>query len=625
MKKGIWGKLIIVGILLLLASITSVQVWGGDDDTVVLSDFDIYETDLRDVFRSLAEIGNMNVLIDPSVKGEATVKLKHGITAKEAIEMLAQTYGYSVRWMANNRTMLIGNEKTFANFEVKETRTYQFNYANVEQIVDALKVVIPPDHIGVDKRTNQLTIKASLLEHQNITEIVSRLDQEMPQINIEARVEEVSQTATRDLGVSWNPVLKDVTVDWSTLNFSRPISTATLKALEEQNKAKLLANPNISTTDSQEGKIFIGDKYPIITSDVTDKGISYKIEYIEIGTILTVTPRINSDDVVTVVVKAEVSSIQDWKTAGNNEIPVIRTREASSVIRLREGETFVLSGLNMNKNSENKSGVPGISKIPLLGHLFSTTKTGPNEDTEIVIFLTPKIVRTKSEKVNDNQQNVEKEPATDVKAPAKNETLVDVQTENAAANPSEQLNTGVTEAKADVADVSSLTPSAEAQSTEEPAETLPDVVTVIPEDDVKVEVASETPVVKTAEQTEPVSQPQTQSSIASAYHVKYVTKTNESLAKVAQKFGIDAESISHANNLSGTIVVNAGKELIIPVPANRVYALKPKETLWRLAKRYGTTVEILMELNNLTNYTNLEIGQQIVLPVPVDQVADPRF
>ncbi|HOP75726.1 MAG TPA: LysM peptidoglycan-binding domain-containing protein [Bacillota bacterium] len=607
MQKVKW-KFLWLALVFVLA--LSIQVLGESNETVILSDFDIYEADIRDVFRSLAEIGNINVLIDPSVKGEATFKLKHGISVREALEMLAQTYGYSVRWMPASRTMLIGDQKTFANFEAKETRVYQFNYANVEQVADALKVIIPKEQIGIDKRTNQLTIKASILEHQNIVEIVSRLDQEMPQINIEARVEEISRTASRELGVTWEDPFTNVQADWSNLNFSKPVSFASLKALEEQSKAKLLANPNISTTDSQEGKIFIGDKYPIVITDVDDGKKVYKIEYVDVGTVLTVIPRINEDNVVTVTVKATVSNILEWKTVGENAIPVIRTREASSVIRLKDGETFALSGLNMNKNTDKKQTTPFLSNIPLLGSLFTLNKSGPSEDSEIVIFLTPKIVRTKPIDKPEHQTSVEKKAETKSKLA---ETVVEKPAEPV------QLNTGINEPKAEVVEKPAVTVSMPVQSTEQTVKAVEAPL----EQPVKVENAplvSELPAIEPvkAEEALPIGS-------ATAFQVKYRVKTGDNIANVAAKFGVDAEDIRQANNIQAGTDLGNIKELMIPVPENRIYVLKPKETLWRLAKRYGTTVEVLMELNNITDYTALEIGQQIVLPVSVDQVVDPRF
>lgn len=125
-----------------------------------------------------------------------------------------------------------------------------------------------------------------------------------------------------------------------------------LDALEEEGMARLLANPNVSTTDNQQGTIFIGDKYPVVTKNTGDDGVTYEIDYIDVGTRLTFTPRINNDKVVTVEVKAEVSTITAWRTAGDNDVPLIRTREAHAVVRLNDGETFVLSGLKSKNFTE---------------------------------------------------------------------------------------------------------------------------------------------------------------------------------------------------------------------------------------------------------------------------------
>jgi len=385
---------------------------------------------------------------------------------------------------------------------------------------------------------------------------------------------------------------------------------ASLKALEDQSKARLLANPNISTTDSQEGKIFIGDKYPIVITDVEDDKKVYKIEYVDVGTVLTVIPRINENDVVTVTVKATVSNIIEWRPAGDNQVPVIRTREASSVIRLKDGETFALSGLNMNKDTSTKQSTPVLSNIPLLGSLFSLNKTGPSEDSEIVIFLTPKIVRLKPVDKPTPQTPVEKKAEAESKPV---ETVVEKPAEPV------QLNTGITEPKAEVVEKPAVTVSMPVQSTEQNVKTVEAPL----EQPVKVENA---PLVSELSAIEPVKAEEALPiESATAFQVKYRVKTGDNITNVAAKFGVDAEDIRQANNIQAGTDLGNINELMIPVPENRIYVLKPKETLWRLAKRYGTSVEVLMELNNITDHTTLEIGQQIILPVAVDKVADPRF
>ena len=268
MKKNYYNKIWLLLIILIISfSILAAPIFSEGFETTILTDFDIFDADIRDAFRTLAELGDINILLDPMVKGPVTIKLKPGMSIKEAVELLTQINGYSYRWLTKSRTMIIGNEKTFVNFETTETKIYKLNYAQTDQVMDALKVVVMKERIGIDKRTNQLTIRASVLEHQNIEELILRLDREMPQINIEARIEEISRKATQDLGVNW--IFSNAQ---SSLNF-RMTTVATLKALEEKSQARLIASPNISTTDSQEGKIFLGDKLPIISSSQTDKGI----------------------------------------------------------------------------------------------------------------------------------------------------------------------------------------------------------------------------------------------------------------------------------------------------------------------------------------------------------------
>ena len=168
--------------------------------------------------------------------------------------------------------------------------------------------------------------------------------------------------------------------------------------MEEKGVARVLANPNISTTDGQEGRIFIGDRLPVITSRIRDGMIEDEVTYIEAGTLLTVEPQINDEKTITVKVRAEVSNIIGWRIGATGmEVPVVRTREASSVVRLREGETFVLSGLNLQQDTETITSVPFVSRLPFFGRLFQKQTKEPWEETEICIFLTPYIVYEEEE------------------------------------------------------------------------------------------------------------------------------------------------------------------------------------------------------------------------------------
>ncbi len=622
-------KLILAQLILIISFFTlfiSYSVQAEPVKTEIISNFEVFDADIRDVFRSLAELGGINILMDPQVKGDVSIKLKHGLSIKEAIELLSQTYGYSFRWITQTRTVIIGNEKTFSNFESRETKIYHLNYASPEQMKNALKIIIPEDKIGVDTRTNQLTIKASILEHQNIEEIVARLDREMPQLNIEARMEELTQSGSKELGLNW-----EFDKIYSTNNF-KLTTMATIRALEDTNKARLLANPNISITDSQEGKILIGDKFPVISTNRSSTGIEYVVNYIEVGTKLTVIPRINENNIVTVSVKAEVSNIVEWKKTGEgDDVPVIRTREASSVVRLREGETFVLSGLHKEADNVGTSGVPGLSKVPLIGRLFGTKNDG-KEQTEVVIFVTPKIIRLKNEEIdNSNVHTVGKKPSSELEVPkAKAEPTPAVPVIN---TPTVQEGTGKLNSvenegsKKAPQDIPAVTnENVKLKSTINAPLQVEPVDKEIPAEEKMLPDLSKLPKAVDSTSLEPVksaSKPISAEPVESN-KLKIKVKKGETVASLAKKYGIDKEGILAENKLKSD-ALNAGAELMLPIPKNHFYEIKPKETLWRIAKRYGTTVELLMEINNITDHTKIEKGQAIILPVPIDKIANNKF
>lgn len=652
-------------VLALLAAVvfSSLPAGAGTEiETAILSQFDVFEADLRDVFRSLAELGELNVLLDKDVAGIVTVNLKHGLTISEAIELLARTYGYSYRWIIPRRTIIIGREQTFAGWEERETRVYRLHYADPEEIVKALEVMIPSGQIGVDERTNQLTINANLLEHQNIEEIIARLDRRMPQINIEARVEEINLTAAEELGITWS--FPEFGLD-SDLRFHL-ITRQTLRAMEEKGAARLLANPNISTTDGQEGRIFIGDRLPVITTRVTEGRIEDVITYVEAGTILTVIPKINDERTVTVTVKAEVSNIVSWRTGGTGaEVPVVRTREASSVVRLREGETFVLSGLNMQQDVEHTTAVPFFSRIPLLGLLFQS-KSVEREETEICIFLTPYIVHPSEEKETPTplattgetepeipvvtgtagvSPEIFQEPGVDwllsettltVEVPAGQKEL-EIEVVWPADDPVLFLEIGEPSAGEREVEQEDEREDEGEREREERIRTQPGGKYY---EEYLARMEERRRRTEPPEKEKPAARPpgedgggpereeernERRGRPEPGIKLTYRVKEGETLFTIAQKYGLPPEWIKEENDLDDTGLLTPGSPIVLSIPEAHLYRLGPGETLWRLARRYNVTVENLMEINNITDVTTLETGRLLILPVPVDRVADENY
>jgi type II secretory pathway component GspD/PulD (secretin)/LysM repeat protein len=626
-----WGV-----VLILLVSALSLTVRGAEPDieTTVISNFDVFEADLRDVFRSLADYGNINVLMDKQVQGMVTTRFQAGMTVKQAIEILAQTNGYSFRWLMPQRTVLIGNENTFKNIDVTQTKIYSLKYAEPDTVVETLKVIVPKEQIGVDKRTNQLAIRANILEQQNVEEVIARLDREMPQISIEMRIEEVKRTKLDELGVSWN-LNEEVGLDFLTPQITYKAGQK-LKLWEEQTEAKLLSKPMVATTDSKEAVIFIGDKLPIAKTTTDAAGnSSTNIEYIDVGTKLTVTPRINSKDIVTVTVKANLSNANGTTKIDGNDVPIVRNREAGSVIRLRDGETFMLSGLNYVESSETEAGVKGLSKIPILGHLFKSKSTNnPKDASELVIFITPKIISIDKPEVAGNQTGVyEVKPASAPVAAA----VPEANTAAAAAlTPPSTVKEPVTVVKPSV-------PAPETQEGEKPASTAPATVATVNPAEIKEAVvpqavaapAAPAPVKEVPDAQPPVpvqvipaqpAQPQVIPGIlADDRKLSVQVKPGDSLSSLAGKYGVSKASIIKDNALKSNSMLKRGQEIVLTIPEDHLYRIRPKETLWRISKRFGVSLQLLQEINALEDVTKVEIGQIIILPVSAKKVADDRF
>ena len=137
----------------------------------------------------------------------------------------------------------------------------------------------------------------------------------------------------------------------------------------------------------------MGDKVPVITTTSTaNVGISESVQYVDVGLKLDVEPRITADNYVNIKVGLEVSSLGERTVTRNGAtVYTIGTRDASTVLRLKDGETQVLAGLISDDERKNASKLPGLGDIPLLGRLFANQQDQKSK-TEIVLAITPRIV-----------------------------------------------------------------------------------------------------------------------------------------------------------------------------------------------------------------------------------------
>ena len=185
--------------------------------------------------------------------------------------------------------------------------------------------------------------------------------------------------------------------DLKSLNSSRTgavISPLIINLQDQISDSNILANPRIRTHNREKAEIKIGDRVPVITSTSTSTGfVANSVQYIDVGLKLEVEPTIYPDDEVSIKLALEVSSLVKQITSKDGTLVYqIGTRNASTVLRLKDGETQILGGLINANDTMAANRIPGLGDFPVLGRLFSSHKDN-TEKTELVLSITPRLIR----------------------------------------------------------------------------------------------------------------------------------------------------------------------------------------------------------------------------------------
>ncbi|AWH28006.1 type II secretion system secretin GspD [Stenotrophomonas sp. YAU14A_MKIMI4_1] len=292
------------------------------------------------------------------------------------------------------------------------------------------------DTVGVSavEETNALLVRATPQAWRSIREVIEKLDVMPLQVHIEAQVAEVSLQGELSYGVNWyfeNAVqgqtfpgaTGDATLPsalgrnvWGTFagaitgseglgwTFLGKNAAAVVSALDKVTDLRLLQTPSIFVRNNAEATLNVGDKVPISTVSVntgvgTDNTYS-QVQYIDTGVILKVRPRVTRDGTVFMDIVQEVSSAGDvaancdpTRTQCN---PRISTRKLSTEAAIQSGDTIMLAGLITDSGTDEHNGIPGLSRIPVVGALFGS-KTRNSRRSEVIVLLTPTIVRNGQE------------------------------------------------------------------------------------------------------------------------------------------------------------------------------------------------------------------------------------
>lgn len=285
----------------------------------------------------------------------------------------------------------------------------------IEPIVsDAAKII--PDEI-----TNTIIVLCTPEEYEIIKKTIEQIDIVPRQVVIEGMIASVNlidnlslgmaalfktNIFNMDAGISLNPSALNVDpMKLSQKGFtflgtdSNGQVRALITAMATDSKAKLLATPHVLVSDNREARIQVGQQVPLVTSETYGSTVvapQRNIQYKDIGIILKVKPRVNEGGLVSLEISQEVSTYETITLFVDEKQIILDKTDVATTLVVQDGQTIVIGGLIREDNSRSRSGVPFLSKVPLLGWLFGTTED-ESKRQEIIILLTPHVIKNQKE------------------------------------------------------------------------------------------------------------------------------------------------------------------------------------------------------------------------------------
>ncbi|MEO5934485.1 MAG: secretin N-terminal domain-containing protein [Duganella sp.] len=367
---------------------------------------------LKQVFEVISRRSGLNFVFDKDVKTDqrTTVMLKNS-TVESAIYFLLLTNQLEQQVMDANTILIYPNVAAkLKEYQEMTVKTFFLANAEAKLVANTLKTILKSRDVVVDEKLNLIIVRDNPEAIRLAERLIAVQDAPEAEVMLEVEILEVKRGRLLDLGVQWptsvglSP-LSTLTGGGITIGDLRRLNSdsigisgvsASINANKTDSDSNLLANPRIRVRNKEKAKIVIGDKLPVITATVSS-GIggfaSDNVTYVDVGLTLNVEPTIYLNNEVAIRVQLEVSNLTNTITTKNGGTAYqIGTRQASTMLQLKDGENQVLAGLINNEERGTATKLPGAGDLPIVGRLFGS-KRDDNQKTEIVLSITPHLIR----------------------------------------------------------------------------------------------------------------------------------------------------------------------------------------------------------------------------------------
>jgi general secretion pathway protein D len=371
---------------------------------------DFRDASLRSVLDVVTRNSGVNFVLDNDIRPDVRVTvLLRSVRVEDAIDLIVSTHQLAKK-VLDDRTLLIyaNTPEKQREYQEQVVRVFYLTSADAKGAAAFLKSILKIREPFVDERSNMLALR----EPPETIELADRLmalyDTADPEVVLDLEVLEISTNKLLELGVqlpdsfTLTPLPPSGAAGLTVSNLNHlswgrvgvGLGNVLVNLKRQLGDVNTLANPRIRVHNKDKAKVLIGDKVPIVSATTGQTGfVADTVSYIDVGLKLDVEPTVFADDEVSIRIALEVSSIASQVTTKSGTLAYqIGTRAASTVLRLRDGETQLLAGLISKEERSSSNRIPGLGDLPVLGRLFGSQRD-EGRRSELVLAVTPRIVR----------------------------------------------------------------------------------------------------------------------------------------------------------------------------------------------------------------------------------------
>ncbi len=402
----------------------------------------VKDVSVEDVLKMIADASGFNIIITDEVKKlpplslsltnvpwdqalDTVLEINKLVAAKNGGILTVVTLDKATK----DKQAEIAAQKLIKEEEPLVTKVFPISFGEIDKLKTIITDYLTPKRgtVSTDERTNYLIVKDTVDTIEKVKKIIETLDTATPQVLIEAKIVDVKESHTKSIGLekglsfSYDPIGQQSgstgTIGTGTLGtnsgpgfafnsaavggnffglnvktFGRVFDLAfNLQLLEQESKAKVISNPKVITQNKKTANIKATDTLYYLEAGQTDGGgVSSTWKSVNTNLSLDVTPQITNDGSISLDVK--VSKSEAGARADRTTPPEIFSRDVSTKVLVDNGSTVVIGGIYKQSNSESENGVPFLKDLPLLGWLFRSPYNPISDKSELIIFLTPRII-----------------------------------------------------------------------------------------------------------------------------------------------------------------------------------------------------------------------------------------